>query len=191
MNVILKKIGGENIYFFEVVDSTMEIARDFIKENKKGIIVSSRQEKGRGRYGRRWFSPEGGLYFSWIIEEREKHKYYLTELVSYSLLKTIESFGIPGCGIKFPNDIIVNGKKIAGVLLEKLGKYYIIGIGVNVNNEIEKKVEGAVSMKEITGREIEKEEVLEIFIRSVKENEMKFERNLKFYLNKWSEYLIK
>lgn len=187
----LKKIEGENIYFFEIVNSTMEIARDFVKKNKKGIIVSFQQEKGRGRYGRKWFSPEGGLYFSWIMEERQNHKYYMVELVSYSLLETIESFNIKRCGIKFPNDIIVNKKKIAGILLEKVGKYYIIGIGVNVNNEIEKKVEGAISMKEITGREIEIKEVLKAFIKNLKENEVKFKNNLKLYLNKWSEYLIK
>lgn len=189
--IVIKEIEGETVYFFETVNSTMEIAEEFIEEEKKGIIVARTQKRGRGRYGRKWVSPEGGLYFSWILEEKDGYRNFLSELVSFTLAETLEKFGIKKCGIKFPNDIMIDNKKIGGILLEKVGKYYIIGIGVNVNNEVGNIIEGAVSMKEITGREIEKEEVLKVFIRFFKKNETEFEKNLRVYLNKWSEYLIK
>ena len=182
-----KFINGEKVYFFDELTSTMDLANKFITQNKNGIVVAKKQTKGRGRYGRKWYSEEGGLYFSFI--EKNGGNKFLSEIVSSSIVKTLQEYGI-NCKIKFPNDIIYKSKKIAGILIEKKGKIYIIGIGINVNNEINGEING-ISMKEILKREVEIEKVLEKFLIQYKLNREGFQKNKKFYLKKWSDFLQK
>ncbi len=178
-------IEGYPIYKFKKVKSTMDIAKDFINENKVGIIVAEEQIEGRGRYGRRWYSPKGGLYFSFIIK-KSKLTDFLCEIVALSLIETMKDFGLT-CKIKFPNDIIINGKKICGILIEKKDDFYIIGIGVNV-----KKIEGEyISMEEFLGNNIKIDDVLEKFILNFKKVCEFFEKNPYGVIKNWCENLLK
>ena len=182
-----KFINGEKVYFFDELTSTMDLANKLITQNKTGVVVAKKQTEGRGRYGRKWDSAEGGLYFS-IIEETIKTE-HLSEIISLSIVETIKEYGI-NCKIKFPNDIIYRNKKIAGILIEKKGEIYIIGIGINVNNYINEEING-ISMKEILKREVKVEKVLEKFLIQYKLNREGFQKNKKFYLKKWSDFLQK
>ncbi len=182
-----KFINGEKVYFFDELTSTMDLANELIAQNKNGVVVAKKQTKGRGRYGRKWHSEEGGLYFSFIEKKGENE--FLSEIVSFSIVKALLEYGIY-CKIKFPNDIIYQSKKIAGILIEKKGEIYIIGIGINVNNKINEEIRG-ISMKEILKREIEIEKVLEKFLIQYKLNREEFQKNKKFYLKKWSDFLQK
>ncbi len=177
------------VYYFGNVMSTMDVAEGFLKEGKTGIIVAEQQEKGRGRYGRRWCSPSGGLYLSWILKCESLYPLFLSEIISLSIVETLRCFGID-CKIKLPNDIITGGKKIAGILILKRDEWYIAGIGININNWVEDKT-GQVAMKDITGSYIDKKSVLEQFIKIFLRYRNDFYRDSSIPLKQWSEYLIK
>ncbi|MCX7917526.1 MAG: biotin--[acetyl-CoA-carboxylase] ligase [bacterium] len=184
------KIEGYPVYIYEEVTSTMDIAKNLVKENREGIVVAKRQTEGRGRYGRKWLSPFGGLYFSMVL----KKKYitdYLNEVVSLSLIELMKSFGIENCKIKFPNDIIIERKKICGILIEKSDDFYILGIGINVKKNKEIEEAGYVSMEGLLNRKIEIEEVLRNFVKIFVYICKKFERNIEELLRIWSENIIK
>jgi BirA family biotin operon repressor/biotin-[acetyl-CoA-carboxylase] ligase len=89
-------------------------------------VTAETQTKGRGRYDRVWESPKGNLYISVLFREK------LTPLISYiGALSVREAIGKGN--IKWPNDILVKGKKVAGILLEAVeGEYIILGIGINI-----------------------------------------------------------
>ncbi|MDP2245971.1 bifunctional biotin--[acetyl-CoA-carboxylase] ligase/biotin operon repressor BirA [Pseudomonas sp.] len=105
------------------------------------IVLAERQVAGRGRRGRNWVSPFGeNLYYSLAIQinggMRQLEGLSLT--VGLALLRALQASGMVGAGLKWPNDVLVSGSKIAGILLELTGDpadvcHVVIGIGVNVN----------------------------------------------------------
>ena len=119
------------IYWYGEVESTQKIARQLIKKGveKESIIVADSQIKGRGRLNRTWLSPPGGLYCSIIIESDR----FLPVIVAVAVATTLCKIGIDAT-IKWPNDILVMGKKIAGILIETSGQDAIVGIGINISD---------------------------------------------------------
>ncbi|MCM8777668.1 MAG: biotin--[acetyl-CoA-carboxylase] ligase [Candidatus Omnitrophica bacterium] len=184
-----EEMEGIPVYFFGSIISTMDVAEDFLRKGKTGIVVAEEQVAGRGRYGRKWFSPPGGLYLSWILKEESLYPLFLSEIISLSVVETLRDFGID-CRIKLPNDIITGGKKIAGILIVKKDKWYITGIGINVNNPVED-IGQQVSIKDITGKEADNKKVLEQFIKVFLQYRKEFYTDSSRPLKQWSEYLIK
>jgi BirA family biotin operon repressor/biotin-[acetyl-CoA-carboxylase] ligase len=131
----------ENILFLKETGSTQDTSRDWIKRyNFCPVVVSSEQTNGRGQRGSVWQSNKGGLWFSLSLKDFSAFKESLLPLVcSYAILKVLEKMTLNPF-IKWPNDVILMGKKIAGILVEKFSFngsiYYICGFGINVNNEI-------------------------------------------------------
>ncbi len=122
-----------NIIRFQKINSTQEYAKLHINSIvSPAIIIAKEQENGKGRHGRRFYSPEGGLYFTFVIEWNNP---YLSMLVPLSIVESLNEIGIH-TEILWPNDILFNGKKIAGILIENIGEKNLIGIGVNCNNRI-------------------------------------------------------
>ena len=132
---------AKKILFFEDVDSTnttaKELARTGVEEGT--VIIARTQKQGRGRFDRTWESPEGGVYLSVILRPKivvEKTS-LLPLIAALAVSHTIKRYGPPAT-IKWPNDVLVNGKKIAGILLESEAEgskvsYVVVGIGVNLN----------------------------------------------------------
>ncbi len=180
-------IQGVPVYCYGKVASTMNVAEDILNKGKTGIITATEQSEGRGRYGRNWFSKPGGLYISWILESKEFS--HLSELLALAIVKTMESLGIV-CKIKMPNDIITDGRKIAGILIIKNGDFYIAGIGINVNNEVGD-ISARVSVKQILGREVKPTDVLEQFVKTFLISKKQFAEDERLSLQTWSQYLIK
>lgn len=164
---------GREIRRFEEVDSTNEEAKMLASQGgEEGlVVVADRQKLGRGRLGRRWYSPEGGLWFSVILRPRmkvrETQKLTLTAAVAVAntLRKTLGLM----VEIKWPNDILINGRKVCGILMEAVLKedyldFVVVGIGINANvdrKELPKEVaETAITLKEVLGWEINKNELL-------------------------------
>lgn len=162
------------IYYFNTIDST----NDYIKRNQskledRSIVVSKIQTKGRGRSNHKWNSDEGNLYFSMLVKKGIQTDFEDIVDVSVSLVKLLESYGI-NADIKYPNDILVNGKKIAGILIEKIYSdklFEVIGIGLNVNqidfgdlNPI------ATSIKQVVGKNFVLHDVLHDYINIYKDN---------------------
>lgn len=125
------------------VDSTNSWAKRYIQNNsdvKPSLIIADSQSSGRGRFDRTWISPAGtGLWFSVIIEPVPDAR----EWFCYSLIPAIVTakmvrnlINLPA-QLKWPNDVLINGKKCCGILIETLNRtdrnYLIIGTGINVN----------------------------------------------------------
>jgi BirA family biotin operon repressor/biotin-[acetyl-CoA-carboxylase] ligase len=134
---------GRQLLRFAEVDSTNDVARELLARGKLGhgsVILAERQRQGRGRRGRNWESPDGGLWFSVVLFPEIS----IAELAKISLVSALAVAGalrrfVPsGIGVKWPNDVLLNRRKAAGILLEMKGEfdkieYVIIGIGINVN----------------------------------------------------------
>ena len=130
------------IYIFDTLESTMnEIKKNKYNSYKEVVVLAQRQTHGRGRRNNTWISDKGNLYLSIRIKQKiKKNHHLLTYMVSIVLYDIIKKY-IPKSikhFIKWPNDIMVNDKKIAGILIENqlLGKnikFSNIGIGINVN----------------------------------------------------------
>ena len=125
---------------FKTINSTNALATRFIKSNKtkSGIIIAEKQKKGRGQYGKKWISHKGNLFVS-IFFPIGKIKLSLTRLTKINCLlvkKVISNFYKGKILIKSPNDLLIEKKKISGILQEILNheneKFIIIGIGINL-----------------------------------------------------------
>lgn len=126
-------------YNFKTLNSTNDKAKILSSEGKYNLVViAQKQEKGRGRFGRKWCSEIGGLYMTIVLKEENLDKVkYLTLIASVSVAKSIRRFSNLNAKVKWPNDILIDDKKICGILTETVsGKenYALIGIGLNVNN---------------------------------------------------------
>lgn len=126
------------IFHFKSLTSTQDKAKDFAKKGLSDIaVVADTQTKGRGRFGRKWHSDNGGLWISILLKPNNmKNLQYLTFAAAIAVFKSIiELTGIK-TSIKWPNDLLYKGKKLCGILTEGVfGKesYVIVGIGLNVN----------------------------------------------------------
>jgi BirA family biotin operon repressor/biotin-[acetyl-CoA-carboxylase] ligase len=123
------------------VDSTQSYLILKIPQRSEGdFVVSDFQSKGRGRDGRTWFSDGGGLYFSIMLTPRRAEILdKITSMTTEVITKTLETdWGLSGCNLKLPNDVLCRGKKIAGVLVdaELKGTEAIcyLGVGIDLNN---------------------------------------------------------
>ena len=125
-------------FVFKITKSTNDVAIRKIKEGKEsGIIISDKQIKGRGRHGRKWISIRGNLFMSIFFEEKNiKSIKNITKENCEIIRKAISKFVRQKIQIKKPNDLLINKKKICGILQETLqfnGKFfYIVGIGLNL-----------------------------------------------------------
>ena len=139
------------------------------------VVVSDVQENGYGRKGESWYSPLGGLYFSIILPHGNiDDLQIITILAAFIVAKTIKEFFNVEPLIKLPNDVLLNGKKVCGILTENVigsdVKLSVIGIGINTNTEsfpLELK-DIATSLKIELGHEVDNKELLEKIINELK-----------------------
>jgi len=125
---------------FKIVNSTNDIAIRLIRNtnNKFGIIVADKQKKGRGQHGKKWVSNKGNLFVSifFSLEKINMSLKQLTKVNCFLIKKILSRHYKNRISIKFPNDLLVNKKKICGILQETLKKakttYFIVGIGINL-----------------------------------------------------------
>lgn len=160
-----------HIITYDSLDSTMEEAKRLLEQDfqryKDAIIIAKQQTHGRGRHGRQWISPSGNLYMSMIVKD------LLADLLSeYALLWGIVLHEVISDLIlahhkvqcKWPNDILINDKKIGGILIERYNKNkdtaMIVGIGINVGHCPEQVQFPASSLKELGVQGIELEDLV-------------------------------
>jgi BirA family biotin operon repressor/biotin-[acetyl-CoA-carboxylase] ligase len=141
------------IYRYLEVESTQKIAKKLIDSGigERSVIVADKQTEGRGRLERTWISPKGGLYCS-IILGINRMLPIISGVVITAGFKKININAL----IKWPNDIIVNKKKIAGVLIETYKGLAIVGIGINVQSA---PLDTSLSLWDI-GHKVSRESVL-------------------------------
>ena len=128
------------IYNYKVIKSTNDIAMKLIKKNKNsGCVLAKNQTKGRGTRGKKWISKEGNLFTSIFFHLKKKYPPFNEFSIVNSLIvsNVIKNYcKKSSVSLKFPNDILVNKKKICGILQEiitlRKKKFLIIGIGLNI-----------------------------------------------------------
>lgn len=155
----------EEIVRLDRVSSTQDKAKEFIASGRSVAVTARIQDHGRGRQGRTWFSPAGGLYVSLLLYPHRSVT-SIPLLASLSVIKTLEEHGFSGLTIHWPNDVLLNGRKISGVVTERHREAVICGVGLNVNIErFGPRLRGATSMRLETGREYDIDGLLEVFMR--------------------------
>ncbi len=133
---------GRPLLAFDRITSTSDMVKQFaLKGASDGLVVVARsQSRGRGRRGRTWVSPAGqGVYLSVLLRPRlaSSDAGWLAILGGVAVARVLGQLGVKCVALKWPNDVLVNGRKIAGVLVEpRLGRghveFAVVGIGVNV-----------------------------------------------------------
>ncbi|HVO91540.1 MAG TPA: biotin--[acetyl-CoA-carboxylase] ligase [Terriglobales bacterium] len=172
---------GNRFHYFEQISSTNNRARELAEGSapEGEVVVAEAQSAGRGRVGRHWVSPAwANLYLSTILRPnlQPAEVPQITLMAAVALADTLESFVPVPPTIKWPNDILVAGKKLAGILTEvscdaEGVDYVILGMGINLNypeammpDEIRHR---ATSVLQLTGRPVSRESVLKRLIRDL------------------------
>lgn len=160
-------VWNEFIYRTEL-DSTNRYLRNRKELQTGTVVLADRQTHGQGRGSRKWYSPEGGLWFSFSLgglSPRVMPELYV-ELLNL-VQDLLAEYGVE-TSVSRPNDLVVGDKKIAGLLIEECAGNYIVGIGINVNNEAsglpEAVKENSTTMKKVTGEEMDRTVMLRDFL---------------------------
>lgn len=129
------KLAGYKLISFDKIPSTQTYALNMVAmgdARDHTVIMAEAQSDGRGRYHRTWVSHHGNLYTSFIFSAEERDP-RLAYVVAVAVTETLISFGI-NPKIKWPNDILIDDKKVCGILIEYAGRFVIIGIGINIKS---------------------------------------------------------
>lgn len=168
------------VFHVSSCSSTQDLAMSLFEEGygEGLVVVSDEMSSGRGRLGRRWSATSGGLWFTLVLTPPKLTNIQILSLgIASSVAKALRELYEIKAVVKWPNDVLVNEKKISGVLIE--GKKNVktalfVGVGVNVNNEIPAELrEKAVSVKEILNQEVSRVPLLAKILQFIEETYFK------------------
>ena len=188
---------GRDLYVYREVTSTNTLARFLSMQDAENgtVIISEKQTKAKGRSGKSWESPLGGVWLSIILKPNaDQSKFPLITLATgVAVAKTLEKIGIENPEIKWPNDIMINGKKVCGILTEAVTTFntienVIIGVGIDANIKLsqfpDELQNGTTTLKEELGKESNENYLIKIFLEEFEKisdifNEEEYEEILK------------
>jgi BirA family biotin operon repressor/biotin-[acetyl-CoA-carboxylase] ligase len=185
------RVFARRVYYLPEVDSTNRMAVGLARagEPHGTLVVADYQTKGRGRRNRVWESPAGqNLLFSLILRPKVDMRAALPVTLAFStaLAETLAEVTGRDAGVKWPNDIVVEGKKISGILSESSSRgaraaFVVVGIGINVNMRLDEFPDGfrnrSCSCYSLTGREWDRREVLVRVLASLENAHDEFARD--------------
>ncbi|UCG83832.1 MAG: biotin--[acetyl-CoA-carboxylase] ligase [Dehalococcoidia bacterium] len=164
------RLVGSNLIYYPSVSSTQDIAREAaVKGAHEGTtIVAEEQTKGRARLGRTWINPPGVVAVSIILHPEMSQLTRLTVMASLATSQCIEKATGLKTSIKWPNDVLINGKKVSGILIESALRgqavdWAVVGIGININfdpKSFPEIADIATSLSAELGREVSQLQVL-------------------------------
>ncbi len=168
---------GRPIHYYPSIDTTMRRAAELAEQGEPSgaIVIADEQTAGRGRLGRSWISPpESGLYLSLILRPAiaPADAAVVTLALGLASGRAIGQTAALSCDLRWPNDVLVNGRKCCGILTEMVAegplvRYIIAGIGINVNQDAlpPELAETATSLRIETGCEYSREALLERLLK--------------------------
>lgn len=195
---------GKNLYYYLEVDSTNLMARRMIQEKgailEEGVVIVARKQyAGRGRLGRQWFSPAGGIWLTVILLPLLPipDLPIITLMTGIIVTEAIRRLYRINVKIKWPNDILFQKQKVSGILTES-GKIFkgrnwvVVGIGINLNTEkmdfpkdLQKKI---ISLKGILGEELSEIDFIQMLcLQFEKYYEKVKKKEFSYILNRWKE----
>ncbi len=174
------RVIGQDIRYYDTVTSTNTVGYDLAKKGAKEgtIIIAEKQTKGKGRLSREWVSPKGkGAYLSIILkpEITPFEAPLITLMSAVSVAQAIRKYALAQAFIKWPNDIIINDKKTAGILTEMEAesdsvKFLIVGIGVNLTAKEHDLPKEATSVFLEAEHPVSRPEFVKVLMESFEEN---------------------
>lgn len=195
--IILSLLHQPNLAVIPVIDSTNQYLLDRMDQLPSGYAcIAEYQQAGRGRRGRKWFSPFGSnLYMSmyWRLDQGPAAAMGLSLVIGIIMAEVIQSLGAPDVRVKWPNDLYLNDRKLAGILVELTGKtgdaaQIVIGAGVNLLMRSEGTAEinqDWINLQE-AGVDIDRNELAAKLINSLREALPIFERDgLAPFVSRW------
>lgn len=170
---------GKEIFYFDSIDSTNVKAKELaINDGTDGVVViAEEQTKGRGRLGRSWVSPnKKGIWMSIILKPQidPQDAVKITQVTAAAIWKAMKQIGVSP-QIKWPNDIVINGKKVCGILTEMSGElnrlnHLVVGIGINANTNIgefpEEIRDKATSLKVEVGQDVDRKKLVGLILNN-------------------------
>ena len=168
---------GKDMYIFNEVMSTNTLAK-FLSMNGVGngaVVISEKQTKARGRSGKNWESPLGGVWLSIILNPNVDHSKIplITLATGVAVENTLKRIGVENAEIKWPNDILIQDKKVCGILTEAITSFntiesIIIGVGIDANITIENFPEGLqekmTTLNDEIGKKIDENLLIKTFL---------------------------
>lgn len=195
--IILSHLHYPDLSVIPVIDSTNQYLLDHMNDLNSGYAcIAEYQQAGRGRRGRKWFSPFGAnLYMSmyWRLEQGPAAAMGLSLVIGIVMAEVIQALGVPDIRVKWPNDLYLKDRKLAGILVELAGKtgdtaQIVMGAGVNLVMRSEDAAEinqGWINLQE-AGVEIDRNELVAKMINSLREALPVFERDgLVPFIGRW------
>ena len=175
---------GRSILFTRETESTNKLAKKLAASGaaEGTVVVAGTQTKGRGRLCRKWSSPPGGLWFSVVLRPRMRHSETVGIVFAAGLGVAQVLRGLWGleAETKWPNDVLVNGRKICGILAEARTvnggiDFVVVGVGINANFEVEKALpkelhDAAASIEGELGKKVSLEALLGAVLGRLEEN---------------------
>lgn len=189
----------------QVIDEISSSNDELLRQGEQGapsgtLLFAESQTAGRGQFLRPWDSARGlGLWFSLLLrlEINDSSIPSLSAFAAVALVNAIRELGIEGAGIKAPNDVLIGGRKVAGILVEtRVGKnpFAVVGIGLNVNHatsdfsEVLKKQ--ATSLARASETPFNRNEVAAILLLHLGDQERLMSESREELLSSWNQYLI-
>lgn len=167
---LFTRLVGKRLLYFQEVSSTMDEA---VHRAERGaeegtVVVAETQTASRGRHGRAWVSRSGNLYLSLVLYPTLETLPHLNSLCGVAVARAIAHSSGLKPRIKWPNDILLDGKKVAGILVESAiagnaVRYAIVGVGVNIAldpEEISELAGSAVGLNQVSAGDIPRDELL-------------------------------
>ena len=198
LDSIKKVTGHKSIHHFESVNSTNSwlLEHGFCGD----ICISDQQSAGRGRRGNIWVSPKSGnVYFSqcWCFDTKIKHWSLLGLVVGLAIAEALKDIGLSEHGIKWPNDIFHQDKKLGGILLETIDQSGKVVIGIGLNVELPKASTNIIEQpvtninKVLVGKTVSREELLIKLIERLRNRLRKFEMlDFESFKESWNHWDI-
>ncbi|UCC12071.1 MAG: biotin--[acetyl-CoA-carboxylase] ligase [candidate division WOR-3 bacterium] len=182
---------GNKLYYFDTISSTNDYAKTLLYEAPEGtVVLADEQTDARGRHGTSWYSPPGGLWMSVLLQPEKTT--LLSIAAGVAVCSSLHTFGITP-GLKWPNDIIMNRKKIGGILTEIVDNNVIVGIGVNLNirsfPQDLRDIASSVFLQ--TKKHLDKKMVFDLVCREFDEYYGMLKQNQdRDILSKWRDYTV-
>ena len=212
------KVIGKRIYCYKKIKSTQKLALSLVQKKSTSldgtIIIAERQTNATGRAGRTWISPSGGIWMSVILNPNllSSQSILIMFIATLAVCELLKSKTGINPKIKWPNDVMINGKKVCGILVD-IGAvneticYAVVGLGINVNNDVDRilsktskiNVSGLYSItsikKELGGLDVSLVELMESLLAKLDcyyyQLQEGFHRDIIQKWKYWSEYFNK
>ena len=199
------KVLGRDIYYFQEIDSTNYYGKALGEKgvSEGALVLAETQQKGRGRLGRSWNSPpKKGLWFSILLRPQisPQEISLLTLLAATAIVQVLKRKYQLKAGIKWPNDLLLDGRKFAGILTEMKAEtdqvnYLVLGIGINVNQGAEdfpeELVNIATSLSLEKGSPLHRAKLLAAILEELENMYFRFlQEGFNFTLELWKKYNI-